>query len=85
MFGKGNYTLMAFVEPRYDSDKSESEFNIKQFYERNLENDNYVTLTAVEKLPFNLVRREMKVIEIGPDPALCNKRYIWGRKSKYIK
>lgn len=56
----------------------------RQLYVREDSGETKVTLTAEVKFggSSDFEETKVKVIDIGPDPPLCVKRYIWGRKSK---
>jgi hypothetical protein len=71
------YPLEEF-DPYYD------EIEVRQSYERDNTQDTKVTLTSEVKIGVesDFEKTRVKVIDIGPDPPLCVKRYIWGRKSK---
>ena len=58
----------------------------RQKYDREDVDDSRVTLTAEVRFTSSTEFEEakVKVIDIGPDPPLCVKRYIWGRKSKML-
>ena len=78
---------MHLVHPYYyDYDPyMDCDLDYRQSYEReSTSGEPTVTMTAElkdsEDEEFN--KRKVKVINIGPDPPLCYKRYIWGRKSK---
>lgn len=66
------------VDPFYD------EVEFRQVYDRDNSLDTKVTLTAEVKYGADseFEKAKVKVIDIGPDPPICVKRYIWGRKSK---
>ena len=77
------------VEPFCDLDEFEpfyDFFEVRQNYERSATDENIVTLTTEIKYgdSKDFEKSQVKVIKIGPDPPLCLKRYIWGRKSKSV-
>ena len=80
------FTMLTVIEKDGSDFSSDCEFDYRQFYERSSSSENLVTMTAEEKKSSDrsFVLRKVKVINIGPDPPLCNKRYIWGRKSKFM-
>lgn len=60
------------------------EIEVRQSYKRKNTCDTKVTCTAAVKYgdESDFEEANVKIIDIGPDPPLCAKRYIWGRKSK---
>lgn len=56
----------------------------RQRYDRTDFDEPKVRLTAEVRFASSedFEEAKVKVIEIGPDPPLCVKRYIWGRRSK---
>lgn len=61
-------------------------YDYRQSYEREDSSDTRVTLTAEVRFGCDedFEKTKVKVIDIGPDPPLCVRRYIWGRKSKFL-
>ena len=72
------------MESPRDSDFDWYFDGFRQFYERSNTTANKVKMTAELRDPetFKFDKKKVKVINIGPDPPHCFKKYIWGRKSK---
>lgn len=76
--------MIGVMQPCEDFDPFYDEVEVRQFYDRDNTQDTKVTLTAEVKYGAGseFEKAKVKVIDIGPDPPICTKRYIWGRKSK---